>query len=108
MNGAHYGRGIDHGLIAYHLGNAKICNSGIQIFINQNILGFNIAVNNVLAMSVLQCICQAYANFQNCAYGKLIALQIILQGNAFHIFHNDVFFITLGNYVIYIDDVRVL
>ena len=74
MNRTHYSRGIDHGLIAYHFSNAKICNSRIQIFINQNILGFNIAVNNVLAMSVLQCICQAYANFQNCAYGKLIVL----------------------------------
>ena len=77
MYGTHYSRSINHSLVAYHFSNAKICNLRVQVFIYQNILRFNITVNNIPAVSVLQSICQTHANFQHCVQRKLIVFQIL-------------------------------
>ena len=105
MYGTHYGRSINHGLVTYHFSNAKVGNLRIQVLIYQNILRFNIAVNNISAMSMLQSICQTHTNFQHCIQGELIVLQILFQGNAFNMFHDDIFFIAFGNYVVNINNV---
>ena len=106
MDGAHYRLGIDHGLVSNHLGNAKIRNLGIHVFIQQDILGLNIAVNNPVAVGMLQCICQAHADFQHCVQAQLVLLHVLLQGNAVHIFHDDILIAALADNIVNIDNIR--
>ena len=52
-------------MIGHHFGNTKIGNLRIHIFIQKDILRLDIAMNDVMAVGMLQRISQAHANFQH-------------------------------------------
>ena len=78
MHRAHHSLGINHGLIGHHFGNTKIGNLRIHIFIQKDILRLDIAMNDVMAVGMLQRIGQAHANFQHRVQAELMLLHIFL------------------------------
>ena len=93
-------------MIGHHFGNTKIGNLRIHIFIQKDILRLDIAMNDVMAVGMLQRIGQAHANFQHRVQAELMLLHIFLQSDAIHVFHHNVLIIALADNIINIDDIR--
>ena len=66
----------------------------------------DIAMNDVMAVGMLQRIGQAHANFQHRVQAELMLLHIFLQSDAIHVFHHNVLIIALADNIINIDDIR--
>ena len=106
MHRTHHRFGINHRLVRDHFGNAEISDFRIHIFINQNILRLDITVNNVMAVSMLQCIGKSHSDFQHGIQAQLMLLHILLQSNTVNIFHNYILVAALRHNIIYVDDIR--
>ena len=106
MHRTHYRFGINHCLVGNHFGNAEIGNFRIHIFIYQNILRLDVTVNNVMAVSMLQCICKTHSDFQNGIQAQLMLLHILLQSNTVNIFHNYILVAAFRHNIINVDDIR--
>ena len=106
MHRTHNRLGINHRLVRHHLGDTKIGNLRIHVLVDKNILRLDVAVNNVMAMRMLQSICQTHAYFQHGVQAQLMLLHIFLQRHAVHIFHNYILIVALGNNIVNVDDIR--
>ena len=106
MHRTHHRFGINHRLVRDHFGNAEIGNFRIHIFIYQNILRLDVTVNNVVAVSMLQCIGKSHSDFQHSIQAQLMLLHILLQSNTVNIFHNYILIAAFRYNIIDIDNIR--
>lgn len=96
-----------HGLIRYDLGNAKIDNFRLHAFRQDNILRFDVTMDDVVAVGVFQRRCQLQC--QGHGQGRIQTAVLFLkrlQRDPFHVFHDDIVQILVLADIIDIDDGR--
>ena len=93
--------------IAFERGNAEVCDLYHAVLEKHDILRLYIAVDDALAVRMLQSFCNLNGEIQN--LGRLenaFFLQILLERYAFNELHDDIFDIVAVAYVIHRNDIR--
>ena len=106
MNGSHHIRG--NGIAGCCLGNAKIRHLHLSFFGNNDILGLDITVDNVIVVCSLNSHTDLDGN-ADCLLNRQSGLlfNIFLKGNPFYKLHHDIVNTVFLTYIVHIHYIRV-
>ena len=109
MHGPHQGIGLGQRIGRRRHGDPKVRNFNVLIFINQDVLGLEIAVNNPMAVRSLNCRQYLFHNIHHLGERNgVILLDKGFQIGSFDVLHDHILHTMVRSHIIDADDMRII